>query len=110
MRPPELEDVKPPRTCFGHVRRHTKNRLICALMWWFWESHADQPKCRIIRVYSFREYFTASSHHTYVQDYRFFQQLYRAVGMIFPAIKRLWDSGEAKLWPPPEKPPWPNGM
>ena len=77
-------------------------------MWWFWESHGDRPKCRIIRVYSFHEYFTASGQHIWAEEYRFFQQLYRAVGMIFPWLKRQWDNLEKRIWPPKEKFQYPS--
>jgi hypothetical protein len=68
-------------------------------MWWFWESHVEKPKVRIIRVYSFREYFTASGHHIYVENYQLWRTLYRAVGMVLPWLKRFWDRGEARIWP-----------
>jgi len=78
-------------------RRSTENRLICWLVWWFYESHGAHPK-RVYRVYSHREYFTFSSHHVWVDDLRFWHTLYRAVGMIFPACKGVWDRGERKIW------------
>lgn len=72
-------------------------------MWWFWESHGDRPKCRIIRVYSFREYFLDYGAHTFVEDYLFWRQLYRAIGMVFPWLKQIWDKAELKMWPPKNK-------
>lgn len=80
-------------------RRYTTNRLVCVLMWWLWESHAPWPKCRVIRVYSYREYFTASGHHLYATEFNIWQQFYRAVGMVFPWLKSLWDRLEKRLWP-----------
>ena len=79
-------------------------------MWWYWESHAPNPKCHIIRVYSFHEYFTASGHHIFVEHYHFWQQLYRAVGMVFPWLKGLWDRLERKIWRPEKNPDWCGGM
>lgn len=93
---------KDARTC-------TENRLVCWLIWWFHESHGEWPK-RVIRVYSFREYFCASSHHVWVEEYNFWRTLYRALGMTFVWLKKLWDRGEAKLWPDKEKPQWPCAM
>jgi len=90
-------------------RRHTENRLICGLIWWFHESHGEWPK-RVIRVYSFREYFCASGHHIWVDEYNFGRTLYRALGMTFVWLKKFWDRGEAKLWPAKEKPEWPCAM
>lgn len=78
-------------------------------MWWFHESHASWPK-RIIRVYSFRQYFCASGHHIWVDEYNFWRTLYRALGMTFVWLKKAWDRGEAKLWPDKEKPEWPCAM
>ena len=94
------------------MRKHTENRIVCALVWWFWESHAPwPPRSRVIRVYSLRGYFLASGHHVWIGDPpRYLHTLYRAVGMIFPACKRLWDRGEAKIWPPKEKTEFSGGM
>ena len=79
------------------VRKSTENRIVCALIEWFYESHAPAPK-QVIRVYSFKEYFTASGHHYWVEVCPFWRTLYRAAGMTFPACKKLWDRGEARLW------------
>jgi hypothetical protein len=80
-------------------------------MWWFWESHGDRPRCRIMRVYSFHEYFTTCGQHIWCEKYVFSQQLYRAIGMVLPWLKSLWDRGEKKFWPDPEeKPYFPTGM
>lgn len=91
------------------MRRSTENRIICALIYWFYESHATWPQ-RVLRVYSFKEYFTFTGRHVWVEHLPFWRTLYRAVGMVFPACKKLWDRGEAKLWPEKEKPDFPNAM
>ena len=91
------------------MRRHTENRAICWLIYWFHESHGAWPK-RVLRVYSFREYFTYSGHHIWVDEYNFWRTLYRAFGMIFPACKKLWDRGEAKFWEKKEKKDFPCAM
>lgn len=91
------------------MRRKTENRLICWLIYWFHESHSDWPK-RVRVVYSLREYATFSGHHIWVDEYNFCRTLYRAIGMIFPACKKAWDRGEAKLWKEKEKPDFPCAM
>lgn len=80
------------------MRRYTENRLICFLFWWFYESHCHLP-AKIKRVYGFRSYLTASGRRIHVDEVRFFRTLYRAIGMVFPACKYLWDRGESFLWP-----------
>jgi len=93
------------------MRKHTTNRLVCALIWWFYESHAPWPRrARVIRVYSLKQYFCASGHHVWVEHPHYLHTLYRAIGMVFPACKWLWDRGEAKIWPPKEKPEFPVAM
>ena len=82
--------------------RGTTNRLACALAYWFWESHAEWPQ-RIQRVYGFREY-QCGGRHTWVEDTSLTRTLWRAVGTVFPACKRLWDKIEKKLWDPKPDP------
>ena len=91
------------------TRTYTESRLICWLIWWFYESHAGYPS-RVIRVYSLHEYFCASGSHRWVEECSFWRTLYRALGMTFVWLKRLWDRGEAKLWPAKEKPQFPCTM
>ena len=90
-------------------RWSTENRFLCFLAWWFYESHGPWPH-RVLRVYGFKEYFTASSRHVWVEKIVFWRSLYRAVGMVFVWAKRLWDWGEAKLWEPKDKPEFTGGM
>lgn len=91
------------------MRKHTENRFICWLVWWFYESHGSWPRA-VLRVYSHREYFTRSGHHVWIEHGSDLRSLYRAIGMIFVWLKKLWDRGEAKLWPEPEAPDYPGGM
>ena len=77
--------------------RGTTNRLVCALAYWFWESHASWP-ARVTRVYGLKEYQTNRGSHVWVEKYSFWQTLWRATGMVFPACKKLWDRIEQRLW------------
>jgi len=91
------------------MRKHTENRFICWLIWWFYESHSTWPN-RVLRVYGLKEYFTCSSRHDWVDKVVFWRSLYRAVGMVFVWAKAAWDRGEDKLWPPKEKSEFPCAM
>lgn len=78
-------------------KRRTKNRLVCALFTWFYESHAAHPK-QVRHVYGLREYFTDC--HIWVEQFDFWRTLFRAAGTVFPACKKRWDRLEDRLWRP----------
>jgi len=88
-------------------RWSTTNRLVCLLAYWFWESHSETPH-KVYRVYGFYEYFTRSGRHVWVQDGSNLRTLWRAIGVIFPTCKRLWDKIEKKLWEPEPEGPHPE--
>lgn len=79
--------------------RGTTSRIACWLAYWFWESHASWPQ-RVIRVYRWNEYQTAHGRHTWVEQFNFWQTLWRATGMVFPACKKVWDRIEKRIWMP----------
>ena len=92
------------------MRRGTENRFICWLIWWFYESHGSPSRGRVLRVYSTKEYFTDFSRHVWIEQPAYGRTLYRAIGSLFLLGKALWDAGEAKLWPPDDKPEFNGGM
>ena len=79
------------------LKKATCNRLVCALVYWFYESHHSYPQ-RVRWVYSFTEYIT-SHRHVWAERVAFWHTLFRAVGMVFPACAKLWARLELKLWP-----------
>jgi hypothetical protein len=79
------------------LKKATDNRLVCALVYWFYESHHTYPQ-RVRWVYSPTEYIS-TNRHVWVERMEFWHTLYRAVGMIFPALAKLWQKLEQKLWP-----------
>ena len=81
----------------------TKNRVICWLMWWFWESHNQWP-AKVTWVFSFKGYITNRGQSLFVEEYSFWRTLWRATGMVFVWAKQAWDWAEEKLWPPPPPP------
>jgi hypothetical protein len=54
-------------------------------------------------VSGFRSYWTFTGERIFVEDYSFWRTLWRALGMAFPACKRVWDAIERRTWEPRQK-------
>lgn len=87
-------------------RKATDNRIICAVMWWFWESHHAFP-ARVTWVYSFNHWQNNRGQQLWAEGWakrEYVRNLWRALGMTFVWAKRWWDRAEEKMFtkPPPK--------
>ena len=79
-------------------KQGSTNRLLCAVAYWFWESHASWPH-PVTHVFAWNEYRTTHG-HCWIEHYQFWRTIWRATGMVFPACKKVWDRIEQRIWEP----------